>query len=223
MLLVNGIPTVQAATVIFGLPFSFVVIFAMTGLLRALQTESMRPRVVAADDRRTLGQRLRYAVTYADADAARRFLDDVATPALETAAEHLASSGAHVTVTRSGGSRRDGDRGENGGGDGITPVRLRLAIDDGDFVYEVRPVRRPMPSYGFAVTADDGEYYRMEVVVGHGSLGYDIIDYKRKQIIADLLHRLDEHVDFLERTHAQRASTVARMRESMRRFAGGRG
>lgn len=207
MLFVGGIPTLQAATVIFGLPFSVVVVVAMTGLLRSLQTESMRERPAVGEDPRSLGQRLRYAVTYADAKAAERFLAGTALPALEETAEHLRGGGAHVEVTREGGE--------------LAPVRLQLGIDDGDFVYELRALRLPMPSYGFSMERIADDYFRIEVFVDHGSLGYDVIDYKRKQLIADALARLEEHLKYLERTHDRRASTAARLRASVGRLTSG--
>ena len=104
VLAVGGIYALQYATVIFGLPFAFVIVLVMFGLLRALRKEGRRTGVASrgaptftpatdtgtAVDARTESSwkaRLARAVNFVDVDAATAYLHSVVHPALTAVAE----------------------------------------------------------------------------------------------------------------------------------------
>ncbi|WP_374700266.1 BCCT family transporter [Arthrobacter sp. JCM 19049] len=77
MLLVGGVPTLQGATVIMGLPFSFVLVFIMLGVFKSLRVESalansykhtmhklLSSRIGTPNDRRSWKQRLARTMNY---------------------------------------------------------------------------------------------------------------------------------------------------------------
>ncbi|MDO4606998.1 MAG: choline BCCT transporter BetT [Bowdeniella nasicola] len=205
MLLGDGITALQQATVIIGLPFSVVLVMAMWGFWRALQSEHTRTEARVASSaplgvERSFSQRLAYAVRYPDADDARTFITDVAQPALEdmvNAVDNLGaelSGTARVEVTEVEVLHPNTEDVET-----VLPsVALTVAMRGEDFVYTVTPVARPMPSYRFDIDSIEQVYYRAEVFGGTGSLGYDVMGATREQLTHDVMARLEEHLEYLE-------------------------
>lgn len=91
VLAVGGIYALQYATVIFALPFAFVIVLVMLGLLKALRAEGRRAGTVTAlpisvtdrdAEESSWKARLARAVSFVDVDAASAWLDTVVRPAL---------------------------------------------------------------------------------------------------------------------------------------------
>jgi len=121
MLLVGGVPTLQNATIIMGLPFAFVLILLMLGLYRALRLEAFREdshrkalpgslsgRSSQPDDRSSRQgwrRRLRRSMTFPEWTSVEEFLVDVAQPAMRDVAvelgEHGVTAQVHEGVTES--------------------------------------------------------------------------------------------------------------------------
>ena len=98
MLFIDGVYTLQAATVMVGLPLSILVYLVMFSLWKVLRTESMNlaarqaalpgllnSRVLGADggERGSWRKRLQHRMSYASAEQATTFIETVATPAVE--------------------------------------------------------------------------------------------------------------------------------------------
>ncbi|WP_083411387.1 choline BCCT transporter BetT [Arthrobacter sp. UCD-GKA] len=201
MLLVGGVPTLQNATVIMGLPFSVVLVFIMLGLYKALRVEralagsykntlhtvlTSRTGSTGIDHRRGWRQRLARTLAYPGQRAAQRFMEEIVTPALEEVNNEFASSGVvgelHVAPV---------------GQLGIKSVDLVVPHGtERPFKYQVYPVALNVPSY--ARDSSTGEkYYRMEVFSQEGSHGYDLMGCTREQIISDVLDQYEVHMSFL--------------------------
>jgi choline/glycine/proline betaine transport protein len=201
MLLVGGVPTLQDATIIMGLPFSFVMFLVMFGLFRALRVEtyledshraalplllSGRATPDGSEGARHWRQRLARLSRYPGESDARSFLDERARPALQEIAGELGTAGYGATV-------QDGDS--------DTPLpalvlRVDLA-DEQDFVYRVWPSEAPTPSFATERARAGDTHYRLEVHLGEGSQGYDLTGYTKEQVIADVLNQYERHLEYL--------------------------
>ena len=209
MLLVGGIPALQNATLIIGLPFAVVIIFIMFGLVRALKDESHRQdALVRAVSSRAVergwAQRLAYAVTWTDEAGARAFISDVATPALDA----IAAQARELGLTAASGGTSGGD---------LPGVELTVDLDGDAFVYRVEPVQRPVPNFALRLSPTEDVYFRLETFSSTGALGSDVAGLTRDQLIADGLSLFEAHLDYLERT--DRPGVGDRLRDLRSRIA----
>jgi len=201
MLLVGGVPALQNATIIMGLPFAFVLMLVMLGLYRALRLEALQ-----ADSRqfglRSLSSRstsnghlegvpawrlrLDRALSFPSRERTERFLTEVALPAMTDVAAHLQERGC--------GAQAREDRDEDG---------TRYVVLDADlgeerpFRYEIRPREVPVPVYGRAVPKGSDTYWRLEVHLREGGQDYDVMGYTSEQLIDDILDQYERHLEFV--------------------------
>ncbi|HIY25321.1 MAG TPA: choline BCCT transporter BetT [Candidatus Brachybacterium merdigallinarum] len=202
MLFIDGVYTLQAATVMVGLPLSILVYLVMFSLWKVLRTERMnldartaalpgmltsRVRGGSAQDRLTWQQRLRSRMSYADEARARTFVEEVATPAVEEVAAELRDLGADVSCRR--GTHAD---------HGVPYIDLVVSFPDAeDFKYQAYPVAYSMPSFAVNLSTVRDVYYRIEIFSLTGSRGRDIMGYTREQVISDVLDAYDAHIMYL--------------------------
>ncbi|MDD7968051.1 choline BCCT transporter BetT [Actinomycetospora lemnae] len=202
MLAVGGVPALQNATIIMGLPFAFVLLLVMYGLYKALRLESLLaasreygPRPVASgrltgDGHHPAGpgwrQRLDRAFSFPDRERAERFLDEVALPAVEEVAEHLEERGVEAQARQ--GQDEDGTR------------IVELVADMGEehpFTYRIQPREVPVPVYGRAVPEGTLTYYRLEVHLRDGGQDYDVMGHTHGQLIDDVLDQYERHLEYV--------------------------
>ncbi|QNN83585.1 choline BCCT transporter BetT [Brachybacterium sp. Z12] len=202
MLFIDGVYTLQAATVIVGLPLSILVYLVMFSLWKVLRTEHMnlvsrqatlpalltsRVREAEGGERGSWRQRLQHRMSYASADQATTFIDTVATPAVEEVAAELKKLGADVVCHR--GAHPDS---------GIPFVDLVVSFPEAeDFKYQTYPVAFSTPSFAANLAAVRDTYYRVEIFSTLGSRGRDIMGYSKDQVIADVLDSYDAHIMYL--------------------------
>ena len=130
VLAVGGIYALQYATVIFGLPFAFVIVLVMLGLHKALRVEGRRagagtralPLMLLGRDTDAEGRdewswkaRLARAVNFVDVEAATAYLDSVVRPALTDVAHELEERGLPTEVNQGAGGDEDDEDDEDGG------------------------------------------------------------------------------------------------------------
>lgn len=160
MLLVGGIPALQSATIVMGLPFGFVMVLLMFGLYKALRVEAIREdsqrhslpaqlsgRSGEADGERGRSlnwrQRLKRSMNFPNDEGATRFLTEVALPALTEVSDELREHGIAATVYDDGtngtnGNAENGANGDRANGDRVNGVGKRklsyveLAADLGE-------------------------------------------------------------------------------------------
>ncbi|PVZ06891.1 choline BCCT transporter BetT [Actinomycetospora cinnamomea] len=208
MLAVGGVPALQNATIIMGLPFAFVIILVMYGLWKALRVEALLAAsqewaMRSSISGRAAGnghphhegwrQRLDRALSFPGPERAQEFLDETAVPAVEEVATHLRERGVEAET-------RDG-RDEDG-----TRV-VELAADaDGEhpFSYQLRPHQVPVPVYGRAVPEGDLTYTRLEVHLQDGGQDYDVMGYTHGQLIDDILDQYERHLEYVRLMQANR-------------------
>jgi choline/glycine/proline betaine transport protein len=201
MLLVGGVPALQNATVVMGLPFGLVMVLVMVGLYRALRVEAYR-----ADSRRQAlpgllsgrsapGQgsptgrdwrmRLTRSIAFPEPAEGRQFLDRTALPALQDVASELSSQGIAALARK-------------GEDDGLPLVELVVDVDaDEPFEYRVRLQEAPVPVYGRRTPKGGDVYCRLEVHLREGGQGYDVMGYTHTQLIDDVLDQYERHMEFL--------------------------
>ncbi len=206
VLAVGGIYALQYATVIFGLPFAFVIVMVMIGLFKALRVEGRRagavsralPMVGSGRDTDRDGPaesswkaRLARAVNFVDVEAATAYLESVVRPALTQVAQELEDRGVPTQVTQAAG---DGEDDEDGG---LAWVELRTVGGDDPFVYRVQVHESPVPTYGGRMIGDRDQYARLEVHTVGGGQDYDVMGYSTTQVIHDCLDHYEGHLEFL--------------------------
>nr|WP_240432550.1 choline BCCT transporter BetT [Rubrobacter indicoceani] len=205
MLLVGGIPALQSATIVMGLPFGFVMVLLMFGLYKALRVEAVRedsqrhslPAQLSGRSSDLEGdergnalnwrQRLKRSMSFPDREGASRFLGEVVLPALTEVSEELSEHGIEATVYDDG----DGSR---------KLSYVELAADLGEetpFLYRVSPEETPTPVYGDLSLRHNDVYYRLDVHLREGGQGYDVMGYTRSQLIDDVLDQYEQHVEFM--------------------------
>ncbi|GAA0919033.1 choline BCCT transporter BetT [Pseudonocardia zijingensis] len=203
MLIVGGVTALQYATIIMGLPFAFVLLLVMVGLLKALRWEALHAEShqrsvmaslsgrIATDghpsDVPGWRHRLDRVLSFPDRERAEAFLSEVALPAAEEVAAYLQERGVDASATQ--------DRDEDG-----TPF-VQLVADLGEehpFRYEVRPREVPMPVYGGRVVPKATDtYFQVEVHLREGGQDYDVMGYTRGQLTDDILDQYERHLAFV--------------------------
>ena len=205
VLAVGGIYALQYATVIFGLPFAFVIVLVMLGLLKALRVEGRRagavPRTLPTilSSRDTDGRddpswkaRLARAVSFVDVASATAYLESVVRPALTEVAHELGERGVPADAT--GGTAGADEDDEDSG---LAWVELRTREGDDLFVYRVQVHESPVPTYGGRMIGDRDRYARLEVHTVGGGQDYDVMGYSTTQVIHDCLTQYEAHLEFL--------------------------
>ncbi|MBB4735631.1 choline/glycine/proline betaine transport protein [Micrococcus cohnii] len=203
MLFIDGVYTLQAATVIVGLPLSIMIYLVMISLWRVLRSElhALDSRTAALPDvlsgrvrdgssRTTWRQRLARHMDFATARQATAFVEREADPALEEVAAELRDHGADVEISR-----------------GVHPecgvpwvdLTVRFAGQN-DFKYQAYPVAYPVPSFATNISAVQDVYFHIEVFSATGSRGRDIMGYTREQICANVLDDYEAHLAFMAMT-----------------------
>ncbi|PDP85559.1 high-affinity choline transporter BetT [Glycomyces fuscus] len=213
MLLVGGVDTLTNATIIMGLPFSFVMFVIIWGLYKALRVEKFRSEAFrttlssSLSDRTTVDrrgpernwrQRLTRAVSFPGRRAADRFVREVCRPAFRDVAEALRDQGAEATV-------REGADEESG----IPYLELRAPMGtEEEFSYRLWPIEVPTPAFAMRSLAEHDTYVRFEVYLTEGSQGYDVMGYTKEQLIGNILDEYERHLEFL-RLHREASSRSA--------------
>lgn len=196
----DWLTTLTGATIIMGLPFSVVLVLVALGLFRALRQEAFksesaeyvlqaavaagRSSVVGAN-RLALSRRLRRSLQYPSLEEAETFLGEVARPALDEVAAELNSHGLPTEVSWT--HPKHGLRG------------LTLRTDLGDepvFLYRLEPRASRAPAFATGRLSSE-IYYRTEVHLAEGTLGYSVNGYTVEQIAGDAMDQYERHLAYL--------------------------
>jgi choline/glycine/proline betaine transport protein len=191
-----------------GLPFAFVLVLVMLGLYKALRVEAYRAESAKQSMRGMLSgrsthrgpkppltwrQRLTRAMDFPTVSEATEFLDEVALPALEEVAAELREQGLEATASEVSD-------------DGTAYVELATDLGSAHpFQYQIWPREVPTPVYGRNTPRGHDTYCRLEVHLGEGGQGYDVMGYTHTQLIDDVLDQYERHLQFL---HLQAPTSV---------------
>ncbi|MDR6756949.1 choline/glycine/proline betaine transport protein [Mycoplana sp. BE70] len=195
LLLAGGLDAVQMAAVIAALPLSVLMVLMCYGIWKALSDEvalttsaslpaaPMVPHEAAKFWRR----RISAIIDHPGRPQVERFIASTVAKAFETVAREL---------EKPEDIEADVEKTEDG---------LRFVISHGEtvppFVYEVRPVSKPIPAFVVIDAARNeggrNRYYRAEVFLAQGSRGYDIYGYDLDQVIADVVNHYGRYRHYL--------------------------
>ena len=192
LLIAGGLTALQAATIASALPFTVVMILACLGMLRAMRLDVARreairtARAVPGATGADWKGRLRALVHQPRQQEVAAFLAEKVRPALDEVAAELQKQGLQART----------DAGTDG--------RVWLEVGHGqemDFFYSVRPHPYNPPSF---VVEDprrrhqQGDvYYRAEVHLREGGQDYDIMGWRKEEVIHDVLDQYHRHMHFL--------------------------
>ncbi|MFC3901952.1 choline/glycine/proline betaine transport protein [Acinetobacter marinus] len=196
MLMADGITALQNATIIMGLPFSFVIFFVMAGLYKSLHLEDYRQAstnmnaapVVGNVDISNWKKRLSRVMLHPTLAETKRMLDEVCQPAIHAVATELESRGINVSLDQV-------ELEEN-----PELYHLDVIIDLGEeqnFIYQIWPVRYATPNFNERDNRHKKYYYRLESYLFEGSQGNDLVGYNKEQVINDILDKYERHMMFL--------------------------
>jgi choline/glycine/proline betaine transport protein len=202
LLLADGLTTLQGAVVITGLPFAFVLCVMMVGLLKALRVEILKQESLGTNlpsqlpsrshtegPARNLAQRLQRVMSFPSSRQCRKFLVEVATPAMQEVQQALHDKAFKVDLAELTESYDD---------------NLTLIVDLYDaqnFHYQLRPRKQLMPSFLLRTAKGSAQYYRVEALLAEGGQGYNLMDYSKAQLIEDVLDQFERHIYFLHSQH----------------------
>ncbi|WP_343551143.1 choline transporter [Pantoea sp.] len=197
MLMTNGISALQNATVIMGLPFSFVIFFVMAGLYKSLKVEDHRrasasrdtaPYIPANNDRLSWKKRLSRLMNYPGTRYTQKMMEEVLFPAMQDVAKELELRGGRVSLERI----------EPEAGQPLGHLDLRVLLgEEQDFVYQIWPQQYSVPGFTYRARSGKSTYYRLETFLLEGSQGNDLMDYNKEQVIIDILDQYERHLNFI--------------------------
>ncbi|MCB5363048.1 choline BCCT transporter BetT [Pusillimonas sp. CC-YST705] len=198
LLLADGLQALQTATLASALPFSLVLVAAVWGLLKALQADVTKYTTndVVPLSRPSSGDggdwhaRLRGMMSFPRRAHVQRFIEEVVQPACQEVVEELAKQGVQAEF--------------RSGKDGMVGFQV-MHDKEVDFIYEVHPRAYLQPSFigSPTNTAEDSEdnearkYFRAEVYLKEGGQNYDIMGWRRQDVINDILDQYERHLHFL--------------------------
>lgn len=199
MLFIGGVYTLQAATVLIGLPFSLVLYLLMFSLWKVLRGErysaQARRHALAgaqhtSEPRGSWKQRLTRKMAFPTAEQTARFIEDTAQPALEAVGAELDGLGVEVHYHR--GTHPEYP---------IPYADLVVCFpDQDDFKYQAYPVAHAVPNFAANLAVVRDVYFRVEVFSATGSRGHSIMGYTRDQVIADVLDAYEAHLNYMTLT-----------------------
>ncbi|HWK48652.1 MAG TPA: BCCT family transporter, partial [Steroidobacter sp.] len=193
LLVAGGLGALQAATIASALPFTIVMILMCWGLVRAMHLDlvkrsSMREARIAPVGIGGGGDwkaRLRALTHRSSQKEVQAFLVAQVKPALEDVAAELRKQNLQARV----------DEGEDG--------RVWVEVGHGeemDFFYSVQPIPYEPPSFIFEDPRRkrrDDPSFRTEVHLREGGQGYDVMGWRKDELIHDVLDQYQRHMHFL--------------------------
>ncbi len=188
LLLAGGLSALQTMTIVSALPFGIIMLLAVAGLWRALVIEGHRDTSISAitpvrphSDGGDWRKRLNGMMKFPGANKVEKYIEGVVTPALEEVSEELRSHGGDVRVS--------GATGE------VSMSLVREGVDE--FFYQVKATEHDAPDYRPA-GAKSATFWRADVHLSHGSLGYDLFGCSKEEVIRDLVDHLEQYLNFIE-------------------------
>src|SRR5690606_10163690 len=194
LLVAGGLSALQTMSIASALPFAVILLIAALGMWRALSIESHREVSLQAhmQSGRHAGPggwraRLAELIEFPSRVEVERFISTRALEAMQSVGKELRDKGWPAEVCFDEANQRAY----------IEIVRG----DDIDFIYEIRLRRYSRPSFAYPEMArdvdGDDQYFRAEVFLRNGGLGYDMFGFSAQEIIDDILSQFAKYLHFL--------------------------
>jgi len=188
LLLVGGLSALQTMTIASALPFAFVLLLAIAGLIKALRVEAFKQesQLITAiphsgsENNDSWQMRLKNVVDFPNKHNVNKFISQIVSPALDSVAKELRANQINVEISNKNG--------------------LTLIVDHGDdqaFVYRVLARKYSQPDYVSEEHEDEQSYYRAEVHLVEGGQDYDIMGWSKTAVINNIIDQYHKHLHFL--------------------------
>jgi choline/glycine/proline betaine transport protein len=188
LLLVGGLSALQTMTIASALPFTIVLLLAITGLFKALKVEGFKQesQLITAiphsgsENNDSWQMRLKNVVDFPNKSNVNKFISQTVAPAFDSVAKELKENQINVEISD-----------ENG---------LSLIVDHGDdqaFVYRILARKYSQPDYVNEESDDEQSYYRAEVHLVEGGQDYDIMGWSKTAVINNIIDQYHKHLHFL--------------------------
>lgn len=196
MLMTNGITALQNATIIMGLPFSFVTFLVMAGLYKSLRLEDYRQASTSLNAAPVVGnvdilnwkKRLTRVMHHPGTFETERMLNEICFPAVQAVANELEKRAVKVDVVK---VPLEEDQ-------ALYHLDITIHLEEEqNFIYQIWPVRYIAPNFSERGKRGKQFYYRLETYLYEGSQGNDLVGYTKEQVINDILDRYERHMTFL--------------------------
>lgn len=212
VLIAGGIPALQNATIVMGLPFSFVLIAVMVSLTRSMRAETREDAVhtrsltnirasksLTTDVSHTVNwqARISKAIDWVSVGQARHEMKHTVMVAMEKVHAELINQGLD-SVIMSGDEaleylKLDSDA------PGVTVYDRQFLIVKDDvesFFYEVSLVEVSGFAYMGFVGRESDKTARLEVTVRGIDYNYDLVGYTVSQVIDDIVTQFERYIEF---------------------------
>ncbi len=187
LLLAGGLEALQTMTIASAFPMILLIAFGTFALLKSLRADHMlltsvqhhTTTVQYAQTSTAWKERLNALSSHPTEEEARRFLNQVARPALTKLRDEMLKKQIDVHLK---------DKGNDA-------ISLVVSYGDHeDFRYEIHLRTFETPEY---VASKQPFYYRVEVFLLSGGQSYDVFGYTEEQIIADAVTQYEKHFHYL--------------------------
>jgi len=188
LLLVGGLNALQTMTIASALPFTIVLLLAITGLIKALRVEAFKQesQLITAiphsgtDNNDSWQVRLKNVVDFPNKMNVNKFIGKIVAPALDSVAKELKENQIDAIISDKNG--------------------LSLIIEHGEeqpFVYRVLARKYSQPDFVNEDDEDEQSYYRAEVHLIEGGQDYDIMGWSKTAVINNIIDQYHKHLHFL--------------------------
>ncbi|WP_454006786.1 BCCT family transporter [Alcaligenes sp. Marseille-Q7550] len=187
LLLAGGLTALQTVTLVSALPFAIIMFLLILGLYKGMKADMSRLRRhgpaagPAPGSEVSWRRRLSTILHSPTRQDARRFLDEVAAPALRAVADELGKRGLNVSL-------EDGQEGQ---------AQLTIEAEgQRNFVYGVQMQARRVASFTAAAAKNEQtrpHEWQVRTVFADGSRGYDLMGLSSSQVINDILNQFERY------------------------------
>ncbi|MBE9604859.1 BCCT family transporter [Acetobacteraceae bacterium H6797] len=186
LLLAGGLGALQSATIASALPFTFVMLALIWGLVKGMNADlaqhaALPASLVAQPAAGLTWQRRLALILHAPSEKeVRRFIEQEVRPALEQVAQELTRRGRETHVMEE----------ENGA------IALRSPAEGmRDFIYGVIPSGQRLPAFSTSGGVGKPDFrYEARTYFSSGGRGYDVMGMGREQLIADILVQFERYL-----------------------------
>lgn len=192
LLVAGGLAALQTATIASALPFTIIMIVMCWGLLTALRVEGVKrsslrdARMTPSGPAAAWKNRIRAMVHQPKRGEVVRFIQETVKPALSEVADELRKQKIPAEISE--------------GEDGRVWVEVRHG-EEIDFFYSVRPRAYEPPTFVMRDTRENRleqlKYFRAEVHLKEGGQDYDVMGWRKEDVINDVLEQYERHMHFL--------------------------
>lgn len=186
LLFAGGLKSLQTATIMSALPFSFVLMLIVISLMKSLSTEKLKRKSMISSMNTTphdvnidWRERISRLNTTNTAEEVRIFIKEVGVPALQELHDAFDAQSVESQVSIE-----------------TDAVTLAVKLDDGtNFAYQLK--LRDVEEHRDPLTETDISTARCEVYLREGFQHYDVMGYSIQQIINDMLNHCEKYGYFV--------------------------